>query len=41
MIKIVDDFFDNNDLLLVQNFTLTKALYTPVFFNNTKENYEE
>jgi hypothetical protein len=41
MIKIVDDFFDNNDLLLVKDFTLTKALYTPVFFNNTKEKIKE
>ncbi len=37
MIKIINNFFDKNQLKLVQNFTLTKATYTPCFFDNAVE----
>jgi len=37
MIKIINDFFDKNQLKLVQNFTLNKATYTPCFFDNAVE----
>ena len=33
MIKIINDFFNENQLKLIQNFTLTKATYTPCFFD--------
>ena len=37
MIKIINDFFNKKQLYLVQNFTLTKAAYTPCFFDNAVE----
>ena len=37
MIKIIDNFFKEKDLILVQDFALTKAFYTPQFFDNTVE----
>lgn len=37
MIKIVDNFFNENDLKIIQNFALTKAFYTPAFFPNAPE----
>ena len=41
MIKIINDFFNENDLKLVQNFTLTKATYTPCFFDDAIEKNKE
>jgi len=37
MIKIVDNFFNEEDLKRVQDFTLNKAFYTPRYFDNTTE----
>lgn len=37
MIKIIDNFFNKNDLKFVQDFALTKAFYTPQFLDNTVE----
>jgi hypothetical protein len=37
MIKILDNFFEEKDLKAIQDFALTKAFYTPRFFENTKE----
>ena len=37
MIKIIDNFFSENDLKFIQDFALTKAFYTPQFFDNTVE----
>jgi len=37
MIKIINNFFNENQLKLVQDFALTKAFYTPKFFENTTE----
>jgi len=37
MIKIIDNFFSENDLKFVQDFALTKAFYTPQFLINTAE----
>tara|TARA_R110000803_G_scaffold53745_2_gene110252 strand:+ start:1587 stop:2105 length:519 start_codon:yes stop_codon:yes gene_type:complete len=37
MIKIIDNFFKEEDLILIQDFALTKAYYTPQFFENSKE----
>tara|TARA_Y100001978_G_C23653343_1_gene414645 strand:+ start:732 stop:1259 length:528 start_codon:yes stop_codon:yes gene_type:complete len=37
MIKIINDFFNEKQLHLVQDFTLNKATYTPCFFDNAKE----
>lgn len=34
MINIIDNFFNDNDLKIVQNFALTKVFYTPRFFVN-------
>ena len=43
MIKIIDNFFSENDLKFIQDFALTKAFYTPKYFDNTieknKKNY--
>jgi len=43
MIKIIDNFFKEEDLIKIQNFATTQACYTPQFFENTKgknkENY--
>ena len=44
MIKIINNFFNENQLKLVQDFTLTKATYTPCFFDyaiekNKKSHY--
>ena len=42
MIKIIDNFFKNEDLEKVQDFALNKAYYVPKFFDNreiNKENY--
>ena len=40
MIKIIDNFFDNKDLKIVQDFALTKAFYTPRFFDEAPERTE-
>ena len=37
MIKIINNFFNKNQLHLVQNFTLNKATYTPCFFEDAVE----
>ena len=37
MIKIIDNFFSENDLKFIQDFALTKAFYTPCFFPDTIE----
>ena len=37
MIKIIDNFFDEKDLISIQDFALTKAYYTPKYFDNTTE----
>ena len=37
MIKIVDNFFNEKDLISIQDFALTKAYYTPKYFDNTTE----
>jgi len=37
MIKIIDDFFNKEDLKKVQDFALNKAFYTPRYFDNTVE----
>jgi hypothetical protein len=37
MIKIIDNFFSENDLKFIQDFALTKAFYTPCFFPDTVE----
>lgn len=37
MIKIIDNFFSENDLKFIQDFALTKAFYTPCFFGGTTE----
>jgi hypothetical protein len=37
MIKILDNFFEENDLKLIQDFALNKAFYTPSFFDNATE----
>ena len=43
MIKIIDNFFSENDLKFIQDFALTKAFYTPRYFDNAieknKKNY--
>ena len=43
MIKIINNFFDKKNLEFIQDFALTKAFYTPRFFENAvernKENY--
>tara|TARA_R110000787_G_scaffold95811_1_gene199003 strand:- start:115 stop:636 length:522 start_codon:yes stop_codon:yes gene_type:complete len=41
MIKIINNFFNENQLKLVQDFTLTKATYTPCFFENAIEKNKE
>lgn len=41
MIKILDNFFEDKDLKLIQNFATTQACYTPQFFENTKEKNKE
>ena len=41
MIKIIDNFFSENDLKSVQNFALTKAFYTPRYFDYTTEKSEK
>lgn len=37
MIKIIDNFFSENDLKFIQDFALTKAFYTPQFLDNIVE----
>ena len=37
MIKIIDNFFDEKNLIYVQNFALTKAFYTPRYLDGTTE----
>lgn len=37
MIKIIDNFFNDEDLINVQNFVLTKAFYTPRYLKGTTE----
>lgn len=43
MIKIVDNFFDEKDLLSLQDFALNKAYYTPQYtdFDGTTEKNKE
>jgi len=41
MIKIIDNFFNKEDLKIVQDFALTKAYYTPRFFDGTEERSKE
>jgi len=41
MIKIINDFFNNKDLKIVQDFALTKAFYTPRFFEEAPERTEQ
>ena len=37
MIKIIDNFFEDNLLLNIQNHITTKLPFTPQYFENTKE----
>jgi hypothetical protein len=37
MIKIINDFFSENDLKFIQDFALTKAFFTPRYFDNAVE----
>tara|TARA_R110000787_G_scaffold60870_1_gene138168 strand:- start:577 stop:1083 length:507 start_codon:yes stop_codon:yes gene_type:complete len=37
MIKIIDNFFSENDLKFIQDFALTKAFYTPRYIEDTIE----
>lgn len=41
MIKIINNFFNENQLHLVQNFALTKAAYTPCFFDGAVEKNQQ
>lgn len=41
MIKIIDNFFNEEDLKTVQDFALTKAYYTPRYFDGIKERSKE
>ena len=41
MIKIIDNFLDNDNLKIVQDFALNKALYTPRYFMNTTKKNEK
>jgi len=41
MIKIIDDFLNNKDLKIIQNFALYKAFYKPEFFEKTTEKTKE
>ncbi len=41
MIKIINDFFNENDLKFIQDFALTKAPYTPCFFADAPEKSKE
>ena len=41
MIKIIDNFFKEKDLIAVQDFALNKAFYTPRYFNNSTEKNKE
>ena len=41
MIKIIDNFFENKDLKIVQDFALTKAFYTPRFFDKAPDKTDE
>ena len=41
MIQIVENFFTEKQLKLVQNFALNKAFYTPRYFHNTKDRTEK
>ena len=41
MIKIIDNFFPEQDLKLVKDFALNKAFYTPRYFSDTKEKNKE
>ena len=41
MIKIIDDFFNQEDLNRVQDFALNKAYYEPKFYDNTIEKTKE
>ena len=41
MIKIIDNFFNDNDLKIIQDFALTKAFYTPRFFVDAPERTDQ
>ena len=41
MIKIIDNFFKDEDLKKVQDFALNKAFYTPRFFDDGKPRSKE
>ena len=37
MIKVIDNFFNEEDLKIIQDFALTKAYYEPKFFDGATE----
>ncbi len=41
MIKILNDFFNDEDFKRVQDFSLNKAFYTPSYFDNAPEKTKE
>ena len=41
LIKIIDNFFDDKDLKIAQNFALRKAFYTPRFFDKAPDKTDE
>ena len=41
MIKIIDNFFKEKDLKMVQDFALNRAFYVPQYFDNTTEKNPE
>ena len=41
MIKILNDFFNDEDFKRVQDFSLNKAFYTPSYFDNAPERTKE
>jgi len=41
VIKIIDNFFNQEDLNRVQDFVLNKAYYEPKFYDDTTEKTKE
>jgi|TARA_R100000482_G_scaffold59810_1_gene21802 hypothetical protein len=41
VIKIIDNLLSKKDLNIIQDFALTKAFYTPMFFENSPEKTKE
>ena len=41
MIKIIDNFFNKDDLEFIKSFASNQAYYTPQFFENAKEKNKE